>query len=357
MLQIYPIYENAYAKDFARLFKDSKSPYKKYLFGTNDLAKNLSEYLCVDGYINTYTKDTEFLGKPILHNLNEIPENSLVLSCVFLGSIIIMRKLSAYRFQSCDCYSFIKASKLPVELFHFTGWKEEIEKNYDKFNSVFERLCDEESKNVFQNLVNFKVSGDTKYLEGFNPPTEEQYFDNCLKLPANPIFADIGGFDGFTSKKFMEHYPDSKKIFLFEPEKKNIEQAKKNLAAFNNVEFIQKGLSCENTTLHFSVNDSASMICEDGEESIEVARLDDLNLGDINFLKMDIEGAEGGAISGAENTIKKYHPNMAICVYHKKDDFWKIPEQVLAIRDDYDLYMRHYTQGSDETVMFFIPRK
>ena len=64
-----------------------------------------------------------------------------------------------------------------------------------------------------------------------------------------------------------------------------------------------------------------------------------------------------GAIVGAETVIRKWHPSMAICVYHKPDDFWKIPEQVLAIRNDYKLYMRHYTQGSDETVMFFIPKK
>ena len=39
------------------------------------------------------------------------------------------------------------------------------------------------------------------------------------------------------------------------------------------------------------------------------------------------------------------------------DYFWKILEQVLAIRDDYDIYMRHYTEGTNETVIFFIPNK
>ena len=58
------------------------------------------------------------------------------------------------------------------------------------------------------------------------------------------------------------------------------------------------------------------------------------------------------AIEGMRNHILNDHPKMAISVYHKVDDFWKIPEQVFAIRHDYDIYMRHYTEGTDETVMF-----
>jgi len=53
----------------------------------------------------------------------------------------------------------------------------------------------------------------------------------------------------------------------------------------------------------------------------------------------------------------KINPKMAISAYHQKDDFWKIPEKILNIRSDYDIYLRHYTEGIVETVMFFIPRK
>ena len=312
MLQIYQVYENEYAKDFVRLFMQNDNGYKKVIFGTNNLAEELSKYVPVDLYVNTYTKEKSFMGKPLLHSMDEIPENALVLSTVYLGSIIIiMRRLSEYRFRSLDCYSFIQAAKFSVELFHFTSWKEDIINNREKYNRIFEMLSDEKSKNTFQNLVNFKFSGNIRYLEGFNPPTDEQYFDDCLELPKNPVFADIGGYDGLTSLKFIEHYPDYKKILFFEPEEKNLNLAKKNLSDFKNIQFIQKGLSDKNAVLHFSVNDSASMISDDGESSIEVMRLDDIaeNVKDceINFLKMDIEGAEGGG----DCRCKKNHSNMA----------------------------------------------
>ena len=71
---------------------------------------------------------------------------------------------------------------------------------------------------------------------------------------------------------------------------------------------------------------------------------------------MDIEGAESYALEGAKEIIKQYRPKLAISVYHKKDDFWKIPMQILAIDGDYSIYLRHYTEAHAETVMFFIPK-
>jgi hypothetical protein len=62
------------------------------------------------------------------------------------------------------------------------------------------------------------------------------------------------------------------------------------------------------------------------------------------------------AIEGMKNHILNDYPKMAISVYHKVNDLWKIPEQILAIRDDYNIYIRHYTEGTDETVMFFMPK-
>ena len=71
---------------------------------------------------------------------------------------------------------------------------------------------------------------------------------------------------------------------------------------------------------------------------------------------MDIEGNEIAAINGAKKTILRNHPKLAICVYHKGDDFVSIPQAVFRIRKDYDVYLRHYTQGIFETVMFFVPK-
>ncbi|MFA7436579.1 MAG: FkbM family methyltransferase, partial [Bacilli bacterium] len=129
------------------------------------------------------------------------------------------------------------------------------------------------------------------------------------------------------------------------------------LKKYNNINFYEIGLSNKKETLKFDISGSSSKINENGEIEIKVDRLDDVLKEKPTFIKMDIEGAESFAIEGAKQTIKKYHPKLAISVYHKKDDFWKIPEQIFSIRNDYYIYLRHYTEGISETIMFFIPKE
>ncbi len=102
---------------------------------------------------------------------------------------------------------------------------------------------------------------------------------------------------------------------------------------------------------------SSSKVCSNGVNVIEVDKLDNMIKTPVSFIKMDIEGAEGDAIEGAQETIRKYHPKLALSVYHKADDLWKIPEQIFSIRKDYKIYLRHYTEGFAETVMYFVPSK
>lgn len=54
----------------------------------------------------------------------------------------------------------------------------------------------------------------------------------------------------------------------------------------------------------------------------------ELNLARVDFVKMDIEGAEQIAIRGARETIRRFRPRMALCIYHMVDDPVKIPRLV-----------------------------
>lgn len=71
------------------------------------------------------------------------------------------------------------------------------------------------------------------------------------------------------------------------------------------------------------------------------------------YIKMDIEGSELCALHGAERTIKKHRPCMAICVYHRKNDLAKIPTYIDDIVDDYNYYLR----GGFHTILFAIPKE
>jgi FkbM family methyltransferase len=55
----------------------------------------------------------------------------------------------------------------------------------------------------------------------------------------------------------------------------------------------------------------------------------ELNLPRVDYIKMDIEGAEQRALAGAAATLAKFHPRLALSAYHMPTDPAKIPEIVL----------------------------
>lgn len=72
----------------------------------------------------------------------------------------------------------------------------------------------------------------------------------------------------------------------------------------------------------------------------------------IDFVKMDIEGSELAALKGAEQSIRRFKPDLAITVYHSLEDFWQIPQYLDALDLGYSFYLRHFTIHAEETVLF-----
>jgi FkbM family methyltransferase len=72
----------------------------------------------------------------------------------------------------------------------------------------------------------------------------------------------------------------------------------------------------------------------------------------VDFIKMDIEGAELKALEGALKTIQQFKPKLAIAMYHNMEDFATIPNWILDLNLDYNIFIGHYTIHSEETICF-----
>jgi FkbM family methyltransferase len=354
MLKINNIIENKKAKLFCKEFIESTKP--KFIFGINEWAESIADIISINGYIDEFTNKTEHKQIPIVP-LKMIPNNALVVSVVQGKPFVAEKKLSQYQFDFLDYYSFYKYSNLPIKnIMFWDGMIDDIKTNLNKYNWIYNLLEDQISKNQFYNIINFRLSYDINYMRGFQNMEKYQYFEPFLQLKHNgECFADIGSYDGYTTKEFIKRCPQYDKIFIFEPEETNMKNTKNNLKEYNNIHFFQNGISNKKEILKFDVSGSSSKIDENGSLVINVDTLDNLIQNKITFIKMDIEGYEQNAILGSTKTIKKYHPKLAISVYHKPNDLWKIPELILNIREDYRIYLRHYTEGISETIMFFIP--
>jgi hypothetical protein len=53
--------------------------------------------------------------------------------------------------------------------------------------------------------------------------------------------------------------------------------------------------------------------------------VEELNLPRVDFIKMDIEGAELKALEGAQRTLAKWWPRLSIAAYHAPDHPGRIP--------------------------------
>ena len=186
-----------------------------------------------------------------------------------------------------------------------------------------------------------------------------QYFD--LPVPSdNEVFLDCGCFDFNTSVDFTKWCSGRfSRIVVFEPDSISAQVCKQKASGLGiPMELIEAGVYSSNSTASFvPLHAGGSRFAAEGTSQVPTVKIDDVLKGDrATFIKMDVEGCEAEALKGAENTIRKWKPTMAISVYHKKDDILNLPELILSFSDDYTLYIRHYSNSMAETVLYAIPK-
>lgn len=261
-------------------------------------------------------------------------------------------------FQHISYLALLKYSSLALAPSPFMNdFADDFDANKEQYVETYNLLKDEKSKEIFTKLINFKISFDYGFMKGFTNDHTGQYFDaELIPKIKNICFVDGGGYVGDTASEVIKNFPDFQKIYLIEPISENIRIAKRELGHLSNIEFLECGVSNKKETLHFNDEKSFSTIYGKGTQSVNVDTIDNLVKEKVDYIKLDIEGAEQDAIDGAKETIKRDKPILAICIYHKAEDWYKIPQKVLAIESEYDIYLRHYMEGIFESVMYFLPR-
>jgi FkbM family methyltransferase len=354
-LEIDNFVDDQNAIDFCEQFFNSTCP--KYILGRNEWARSIAEIIEVDGFVDDFTNEQKFLDRKIIKT-QELPQGSLVVSAVVgIQPITVRQKIANRGVNQIDYFAFRKYSGKKLKP---VMWWDEFQNDFtqcrEKYEWVFSLLQDQKSRLEFTKILNFRLSSNLSYMEGFTDAQYRQYFEDFLALQKEgEVFFDVGGFDGYTSLEFIHRCPQYSGVHIFEPEPTNIEVTKTKLNNYKNIYFYPYGLSNRSQTLRFDVKGSSSRVSEQGNIKIKVEPLDDLLDEPLSFLKMDIEGGEIEALEGAKQTIIKYHPRLAISVYHRHDDFWRIPELILSYHRNYKIFLRYYTEGVTETVMFFVP--
>lgn len=347
-------YENIKDKALVKSFIEDTN-IKKYILGINKLGKSVQKFIEVDGIIDDFSRVQKSRKKTILQ-IENIEQGSLILCAVNGSPLEVINKLDELGHTHFNYLSFIKYSDFPLaEPPFIMDFEDDYKNNKNEYEKTYTLLKDEKSKEVFEKVINFKISFDYDFMKGFTNNHEEQYFDeDILPRLENISFVDGGSYVGDTLPQIIKNFPSYKRIYCIEPNTLHLNIAKRDFGTFDRIEFINCGLGKEKIE-NLDDNEKQNN-CAHDYQALNINSLDNLLTDEVDFIKLDIEGAEFDTILGAKNTIIKNHPILAICIYHKASDWYTIPSLVLEIQPKYDVYLRHYMEGIYETVMYFIPK-
>lgn len=192
---------------------------------------------------------------------------------------------------------------------------------------------------------------------------------NFITAENGDTILDIGGCWGDTALYFADKAGKSGKVYSFEFIPDNIKlyhiNTSLNPHLKDSIELIQNPVSdSSGLKIYYKDNGPGSSISmlpfTEQTGSSTTITIDDFvkdnDIDKIDFIKMDIEGAEPLALKGAIETIRKFRPKLAIAIYHSMEDFVNIPLWIADLNLDYELFIGHYTIHAEETICFATPK-
>lgn len=216
-----------------------------------------------------------------------------------------------------------------------------VKENEEKFDFVYNHLADNESKRVYLDIINFKISGKVDYL--FNSFCDKnEVYSNILKLSDCETIVDLGAYDGDTIREFTQFTKGKyKKIYALEPDIKNYKKLCKNTENMDNVTTYNLGAWNKKDTLIFDKKAGRNSRLSSTGIPVGVTDIDSLINDNVTMIKMDIEGAELKALDGAKKIIQECSPKLYVCAYHRNEDLFSLPMKILSINSSYNIYFRH----------------
>jgi len=231
----------------------------------------------------------------------------------------------------------------------------------DVIKATLSCWADDTSKKLYRDILKYRITGDMDV--SIVPDLECQYVPIDIPSWKEPYrFVDCGAYDGDTILRFCEIGIPIESLAAFEPDPDSFHKLSRFILeeceSIGDVSLWPCGLYSATTKMTFSsgMGESTRMSAS-GHDSVQCVSLDEaIPRFRPTLIKMDIEGAEYDALIGARRIIEKYRPGLAICVYHRPDDLWRIPLLIRRWDLGYEFYLRQHAFNGFDVVMYAIQR-
>jgi FkbM family methyltransferase len=171
------------------------------------------------------------------------------------------------------------------------------------------------------------------------------------------IVMDVGANVGTVSKAALD--AGASLVIAVEPAPVTLECLRRNMASeiqAGRVIVVAKGAWNQEASLplHLDANPlGSSFVFGRGAHTIQLPLttidriVSDLNLSRLDLIKMDIEGAERQALSGAEKTLRRFHPRISLELEHFVDDVDVLPAIARGAWPGYKVNLTPCTKTAD----------
>ncbi len=317
-------------------------------------------------FIDDYKKEL-ISNIPTLSGDEFIVQN-IPFDCIILSSIYYAKLYEKVGHLNCALVG------LPFFIRESDKFSQEELKMYQNEIICFKNYLDAEDVPLYDALLEARLNADhlkpVVQHQKKNIELNKEQYTEFLKREHIKTMIEGGVFDGLSALNFLKIFPNLNKIYGFEPFYEMFEKGAHSaeILRTGKVEILKNALWDRPCSLFLEKNvnlPSASTVSEErGLQSIhlEATSIDHFvatknQETKIDFIKLDVEGAEQHVLAGAIQTIQKYRPQLAISIYHSKDDFIKIPIWLIQYCENYTFRLGHYSSEIYETVLYAIPNE
>ena len=345
-----------------RTLADLRSYKKIILWGAGFAFDATVDLIGRDNIIAVFDSNKEKWGKTIYGFEIQNPSESL--NKIYDDDTAIMISTNGYQYEIANMLvddwrinrkSIYCNSNYITEEYRYLP--ELIMASQDKIEKVVNMLSDEASRKYYINFLKACLSRSPFFYEP-NPNSLKGSYEyicenNVFRVNPGDIIIDCGAYDGDTARLYRSMTNNKCKVYCFEPVRANYEAMKQWVlnekiedvipinAGVGKYDHIEQVYSTEEKTTKGAVGNNRFGADNPVISTIDVKALDSVISEKIDFIKMDIEGAEMDALNGAEKIIKESHPRMLLSAYHKTSDMWEIPLYISQIYSDYTIYLGH----------------
>ena len=144
----------------------------------------------------------------------------------------------------------------------------------------------------------------------------ERYFEErellCQHVRPGMTLVDVGANIGGYALMLAAYLKGEGSIICLEPDPTNLIELRANVAGNHlepSITILPVAAGSADGVISFEPGLNAHA-AEDGSMQVEVRRLDSLNLPQVDFIKIDVEGFEGSVLDGAQALIERCHPTL-----------------------------------------------